>query len=162
MKRVSLLERFAAEKGKTLTVEGERVMSKTWAPDWNYTGIRHSPGSPLELPKVVRMYPRPDGRKREVSVTFSSWEGYVYGAKHTWVTIVEAHNPVWDGDCWCVFYNDRERARTISKQFSHRSSATRWAKKVLLEQFPPSEYRYLWNYRGLKYEGGVWVYGNGD
>lgn len=153
-------------------------------PDFTLSCGRMCPGNPKELlPEVVRMYPNPV-TKRTVTVTFNSWEGLAPGAKHTWVSIKEEDNPVWDGrprdedddptkpNGWTKFYQDDETfpdsyrkvvtGRLLSERFLHRSSATRFAKRTLLKEFPPDRYQYRWGYKSAKFDEGKWAYGEGD
>ena len=90
----------------------------------------------------IRMFPRPDGRPRHVTMTIISWRGFAPGASHFYLTFQIEHNPIWDGRP--DSYNPRGRWRAYPDEFEknfdnikHRGRFTRkdhierWIKAVL-------------------------------
>jgi hypothetical protein len=118
------------------------------APDWNCTS--HALGGNGYTENMTRFFPHPEGIKPKVKVRFQSWAGRVPGAKHTSVTIEEQDNPTWNGEMWVKLWDDPFKPRYLSQSFAPRKTAgareraEAWARRVLAEQFPSSQYEHVW------------------
>ncbi len=65
-------------------------------PDWGCSLTTCGAGSIRDLPRpYVREFPRPDGRRRDVRITVSTWIGF--GGAHFYVNVSPEPNRVWDG-----------------------------------------------------------------
>lgn len=115
-------------------------------PDWEST--RQRSGGNGWHAGLVRFYPAPDGRKRNVKVDILSWIGLAPGASHQRVEVKPDRNPVWDGENWTEFWDDPERRAPPHEERHARivrvDRAIRWARNVLREHFPSVEWEHVW------------------
>ncbi len=113
---------------------------KLLPPDWDRASTTYGVGSIAEISKPhVRMFPRPDGRPREVSIRIHTWIGY--GGSHHYVNVWAEPNLVWDGrtdeycstGTWRNFRDDplcEEETCDLDARLDSRQEALDWAERV--------------------------------
>lgn len=111
-------------------------------PDWN-SGNSTTGGNIAELKKPhVRMFPGPV--KRRVKVRVFTYAGSCFGAVHWWADIAEEGNPIWDGNCWRTFWDDKAaEGRTVQGHLNTRDEALLWAEATCIEMFSADTHQFL-------------------
>ena len=138
-------------------------------PDWK--NFNHTYGGTLKdipLPHIRKFphYPY----KRRVTASITSWVGIGIGAKHTYATLEEEDNPIWNStrerwqDCW-VGEDPEGRGKRIEAEFidkrgrSAEDQAKDWIRKTFAKEFSSKTHRL--HYRNCIREP-KWLYRDGD
>lgn len=129
----------------------------------DYSGTFRLGGLFSEIPKPhIRLFPGP--KKRRVTIKIGTYVGI---GSHSYVTIEEESNPVWNSaeNVWQVSWDksgDRDaegEGLQFNARFAHYSSALRWAKRKCLEYFHPDTHEISMCYSTKKQK---WFYKQGD
>src|SRR3954467_4505890 len=86
-----------------------RTLDFRKTPDWKSPSLTTGDHIANVPGPLIRMFPRPDGRRRMVDAYIRTWIGLAPGASHHTAILEQEDNPVWDGrngGTWRVCWDD--------------------------------------------------------
>lgn len=94
-------------------------------------------------------------RKRRVRLQMLVWWGI---GRHYHTSLEEEDNSVWDGEQWCVPWNDQEgKGQHLNDIFVTEKAARNWVRRMMRKHFP--KHRLV---RGYSHGTPKWFYREGD